>query len=151
MYQDVDQVEKQIFDATDAVSDRREVLQGQGLVQADDMQQAVEQARLREAQVRQNPNSTDEDISAAKEERKNAEVALALNDPEMQRRIVTVLMVMIPRLMEGEWTDESAAKDAGETAARAAALKPSTRKSRRSGLAGPKVLVLLMGDSLSVG
>jgi hypothetical protein len=51
------------------------------------MQQAVEQARLREAQVRQNPNSTDEDISAAKEERKNAEVALALNDPEMQRRI----------------------------------------------------------------
>lgn len=87
MYQDVDQVEKQIFDATDAVSDRREVLQGQGLVQADDMQQAVEQARLREAQVRQNPNSTDEDISAAKEERKNAEVALALNDPEMQRRI----------------------------------------------------------------
>ena len=87
MYQDVDQVEKQIFDATDAVSNRREVLQGQGLVQADDMQQAVEQARLREAQVRQNPNSTDEDISAAKEERKNAEVALALNDPEMQRRI----------------------------------------------------------------
>lgn len=87
MYQDVDQVEKQIFDATDAVSERREVLQGQGLVQADDMQQAVEQARLREEQVRQNPNSTDEDISAAKEERKNAEVALALNDPEMQRRI----------------------------------------------------------------
>jgi putative DNA primase/helicase len=87
MYQDVDQVEKQIFDATDAISERREVLQGQGLIQAEDMQQAVEQARLREEQVRQNPNSTEEDISAAKEERKNAEVALALNDPEMQRRI----------------------------------------------------------------
>lgn len=87
MYQDVDQVEKRIFDATDAVSERREVLQGQELVQTEDMQQAVEQARLREEQVRQNPNSTDEDISAAKEERKNAEVALALNDPEMQRRI----------------------------------------------------------------
>ncbi len=87
MYQDVDQVEKQIFDVTDAISERREVLQGQGLIQAEDMQQAVEQARLREEQVRQNPNSTEEDISAAKEERKNAEVALALNDPEMQRRI----------------------------------------------------------------
>lgn len=87
MYQDIDQVEQRIFDAKDAVIERREILQGQELVQAEDMQQAVEQARLREEQVRQNPNSTDEDISAAKEERKNAEVALALNDPEMQRRI----------------------------------------------------------------
>lgn len=87
MYQDIDQVEQRIFDAKDAVIDRREILQGQELVRAEDMQQAVEQARLREEQVRQNPNSTDEDISAAKEERKNAEVALALNDPEMQRRI----------------------------------------------------------------
>jgi antirestriction protein ArdC/phage/plasmid primase-like uncharacterized protein len=87
MYQDIDQVEQRIFDAKDAVMERREILQGQELVQAEDMQQAVEQARLREEQVRQNPNSTDEDISAAKEERKNAEVALALNDPEMQRRI----------------------------------------------------------------
>ncbi|WP_159316038.1 hypothetical protein, partial [Klebsiella pneumoniae] len=79
MYQDIDQVEQRIFDAKDAVMERREILQGQELVQAEDMQQAVEQARLREEQVRQNPNSTDEDISAAKEERKNAEVALALN------------------------------------------------------------------------
>lgn len=55
--------------------------------QLDANEQSARLARIREEQVRQNPNSTEEDISAAKDERKNAEVTLALNDPEMQRRI----------------------------------------------------------------
>lgn len=46
--------------------------------------------------------------------------------------------------------DECAAKGSEETLAMAAALKPSARKSRRSGLAGPRSFVLLMSDSMSV-
>ncbi|WP_419590338.1 DUF5710 domain-containing protein, partial [Thiolapillus sp.] len=44
-------------------------------------------ARLNEACVQRDPNSTDEDLSAAKETRKAAEVAAMLNDGELQRAI----------------------------------------------------------------
>ena len=44
-------------------------------------------ARLNEERVRRDPNSTDEDISAAKETRKEAEMAAMLNDEDLQRSI----------------------------------------------------------------
>lgn len=88
MYQDVDQVEKSIWDARGWIEERSETLQEQQQQgQAEDKQQAAEQARLREEQVRQNPSSTEEDISAAKEARKDAEVAALLDDEDLQRRI----------------------------------------------------------------
>ncbi|RPV83063.1 zincin-like metallopeptidase domain-containing protein [Pseudomonas aeruginosa] len=88
MYQDVDQVEKSIWDARGWIEERSETLQEQQQQgQAEDKQQAAEQARQREEQVRQNPSSTEEDISAAKEARKDAEVAALLDDQDLQRRI----------------------------------------------------------------
>ncbi|EJU9617961.1 TPA: zincin-like metallopeptidase domain-containing protein [Pseudomonas aeruginosa] len=88
MYQDVDQVEKSIWDARGWIEERSETLQEQQQQgQAEDKQQAAEQARLREEQVRQNPSSTEEDISSAKEARKDAEVAALLDDQDLQRRI----------------------------------------------------------------
>src|SRR5688572_7434222 len=60
-------------------------------------------------------------------------------------------MVTVPWSMEGEWMEECAAKGTDETAASAAALKLSARKSRRSGLAGPECFVLLIRDSGSGG
>ncbi|MCS8001700.1 zincin-like metallopeptidase domain-containing protein [Pseudomonas aeruginosa] len=88
MYQDVDQVEKSIWDARGWIEERSETLQEQQQQgQAEDKQQAAEQARQREEQVRQNPSSTEEDISAAKEARKDAEVAALLDDEDLQRRI----------------------------------------------------------------
>ncbi len=58
------------------------------MLQSEDDQQekALQAARLHEEQVRRDPNSSDEDISAAKTARKNAEMAAALNDPELQRQ-----------------------------------------------------------------
>ncbi|HCF5415053.1 TPA: DUF1738 domain-containing protein [Pseudomonas aeruginosa] len=88
MYQDVDQVEKSIWDARGWIEERSETLQEQQQQgQVEDKQQAAEQARQREEQVRQNPSSTEEDISAAKEARKDAEVAALLDDQDLQRRI----------------------------------------------------------------
>ncbi len=58
--------------------------------QLDTNEQAAKLARIREEQVRQDPNSTAEDISAAKEDRKSAEVALALNDPEIQKLVAEI-------------------------------------------------------------
>ena len=55
--------------------------------QTDEHEQAARLARLHEEQVRRDPSSTDEDISAAKESRKNAEMGLMLNDSDLQRRI----------------------------------------------------------------
>ena len=50
-------------------------------------EQAAKLARVLENAVRRDPNSTDEQISAAKEARKDAEGAAMLNDADMQRRI----------------------------------------------------------------
>nr|BCT99949.1 DUF1738 domain-containing protein [uncultured bacterium] len=51
---------------------------------------AASLARLYESAVRRDPNSTDEDISAAKEARKDAESTALLNDSDMQRRIAEI-------------------------------------------------------------
>lgn len=45
-------------------------------------------ARIHEERVRRDFNSTDEDISAAKEARKDAEITAMLNDQDLQNRIV---------------------------------------------------------------
>lgn len=50
-------------------------------------EKAAKLARVNEERVRRNPDSTDEDISAAKEARKNAEFAATTNDADLQRRI----------------------------------------------------------------
>ncbi|WP_229458108.1 zincin-like metallopeptidase domain-containing protein [Massilia glaciei] len=50
-------------------------------------EKAAKLARVNEDRVRRNPDSTDEDISAAKEARKNAEFAATTNDADLQRRI----------------------------------------------------------------
>jgi len=50
-------------------------------------EQAAAFARVHEERVRRDPNSTDEDVSAAKEARKTAEYAATMkNDPDWQRR-----------------------------------------------------------------
>lgn len=53
----------------------------------EETEQAAALARIHEEQVGNDPNSTDEDLSAAKEARKNAEMASMLNDADLQRRI----------------------------------------------------------------
>ncbi|WP_426107441.1 zincin-like metallopeptidase domain-containing protein [Massilia sp. TSP1-1-2] len=50
-------------------------------------EKAAKLARVNEERVRRNPDSTDEDISAAKDARKNAEFAATTNDADLQRRI----------------------------------------------------------------
>lgn len=55
--------------------------------QVNDHDKAVKLARIREEHVRRDPNSTSEDIAAAKAVRKDAEMAAILQDEGMQRRI----------------------------------------------------------------
>jgi putative DNA primase/helicase len=50
-------------------------------------EQAARLARIEEERVRRDPNSTDEDIAAAREARKSADVAALLNDKDLQRQI----------------------------------------------------------------
>lgn len=50
-------------------------------------EKAAKLARINEERVRRDPNSTDEDITAAKEARKDAEFAATTNDDDLQRRI----------------------------------------------------------------
>lgn len=50
-------------------------------------ERAVKLARMQEERVRRDPDSTDEQISAAKEARKSAEIAATLNGEDLQRRI----------------------------------------------------------------
>ena len=47
-------------------------------------------ARAHEARVRRDPTSTDEDLAAARESRKTAEMNAALNDADMQQRIAAL-------------------------------------------------------------
>ncbi|EDB8709740.1 DUF1738 domain-containing protein [Salmonella enterica subsp. enterica serovar Schwarzengrund] len=53
----------------------------------DEHERAAKLARVHEERVRRDPNSTDEDISAAKEARKGAEMTVMLNDQDLQNRI----------------------------------------------------------------
>jgi putative DNA primase/helicase len=55
--------------------------------EVNDLERAAKLARVHEERVRRDPNSTDEDISAAKEARKDAEATAMLNDADLQRRI----------------------------------------------------------------
>lgn len=50
-------------------------------------EKAAKLARINEERVRRDPGSTDEDIAAAKEARKDAEFAATANDEDLQRRI----------------------------------------------------------------
>ncbi|MBK7673377.1 MAG: hypothetical protein IPJ27_00635 [Candidatus Accumulibacter sp.] len=50
-------------------------------------EQAARLARIEEERVRRDPKSTDEDIAAAREARKSADVAALLNDKDLQRQI----------------------------------------------------------------
>jgi putative DNA primase/helicase len=50
-------------------------------------EQVARLARIEEERVRRDPNSTDEDIAAAREARKSADVAALLNDKDLQRQI----------------------------------------------------------------
>jgi putative DNA primase/helicase len=53
-------------------------------------EQAAELARLEEERVRQDPDSTDEQIAAAREARKSADLAVVLNDADIQRRVAQI-------------------------------------------------------------
>ena len=55
--------------------------------QVNEHEKAAKLARVNEERVRRDPNSTDEDKTAAKEARKNAEFAATQNDEDLQRRI----------------------------------------------------------------
>jgi len=57
------------------------------LSETNEHEQAAKLSRVNEVRVRLDPNSTDDDISAAKEARKSAEATATLNDSDMQRRI----------------------------------------------------------------
>lgn len=50
-------------------------------------EKAAKLARINEERVRRNPDSTDEDIAAAREARKDAEFNAIINDGDLQRRI----------------------------------------------------------------
>jgi phage/plasmid primase-like uncharacterized protein len=50
-------------------------------------EKAAKFARIHEARVRRDPDSTDEDIASAKEVRKSAETSMTLHDADLQRRI----------------------------------------------------------------
>jgi putative DNA primase/helicase len=56
--------------------------------EANEHEKAAKLARINEQRVRRDPSSTKEDISAAREARKDAESAAMLNDADLQRRIV---------------------------------------------------------------
>jgi Antirestriction protein len=53
-------------------------------------EQAAELARLEEERVRQDPDSTAEQIAAAREARKSADLAVVLNDADIQRRVAQI-------------------------------------------------------------
>ena len=53
----------------------------------EDYEKAAERARLKEEQVKNDPNSTTEDITAAREERKTAELVATVNNEEFQQKV----------------------------------------------------------------
>jgi antirestriction protein ArdC/phage/plasmid primase-like uncharacterized protein len=63
------------------------MLMGVEGVNNDELEKAAKMARLHEEQVRNDPNSSDEDKAEAKEERKRAEAIVMTNDADLQRRM----------------------------------------------------------------
>lgn len=55
---------------------------------ADDYRQAAEFARIEEQRVKGDPNSTAEDITAAREQRKTADLAATIQDSEFQKKTI---------------------------------------------------------------
>jgi putative DNA primase/helicase len=60
---------------------------GVEVMRNDELEKAAELARLREEQVRNDPNSSEEEKAVAKEERKRAEGMAMMNDIDLQRSI----------------------------------------------------------------
>lgn len=69
----------------DALADRLVMIDAKATL--NEHEKAAKLARINEDRVRRDPSSTDEDISAAKDLRKNAEFAATANDKDLQRRI----------------------------------------------------------------
>jgi antirestriction protein ArdC/phage/plasmid primase-like uncharacterized protein len=57
---------------------------------ADDYQKAAALARLAEQRVKRDPNSTAEDISAAREQRKTADLAATVHDSDFQKKVIEI-------------------------------------------------------------
>lgn len=55
--------------------------------QSNEHEKAAKLARIEEERIRRDPSSTEEDISAAKDKRKDAEFNAVVNDEDLQRRI----------------------------------------------------------------
>jgi antirestriction protein ArdC/phage/plasmid primase-like uncharacterized protein len=73
------------FDHAIQVKDRLDLAAAN--IEENEFEQAAMIARVHEERIRRDPNSTDEDILAAKEMRKDAEMTAMLNDQELQKRI----------------------------------------------------------------
>lgn len=69
----------------DELAERLAVIDARSTI--NEHEKAAKLARVNEERVRRSPDSTDEDISAAKDARKNAEFAATTNDADLQRRI----------------------------------------------------------------
>ena len=69
----------------DELAERLAVIDARSTV--NEHEKAAKLARVNEERVRRNPDSTDEDIAAAKDARKNAEFTATINDADLQRRI----------------------------------------------------------------
>ncbi len=69
----------------DLLADRFAIIDANS--ETDPYEKTAKLARLNEDKVRRDPNSTDDDISVAKETRKEAEMAAMLNDEDLQRSI----------------------------------------------------------------
>ncbi len=57
---------------------------------ADDYRQAAEFARIEEQRIKGDPNSTAEDITAAREQRKAADLAATIHDSEFQKKTIEI-------------------------------------------------------------
>jgi len=57
---------------------------------ADDYRQAAELARIEEQRVKGDPNSTAEDISSAREQRKTADLAATVHDSDFQKKVIEI-------------------------------------------------------------
>ena len=69
-----------------ALAERLAAIDAQSTI--NDYEKAVKLARINEERVRRDPDSNDEDMSAARTLRKNAEFTATANDEDLQRRIV---------------------------------------------------------------
>ena len=83
--QDLELVDKKLNLALQLVDDRLAVIDDRST--SNEYEQAAKLAKVNEERVRRNPDSTDEDIVAAKEARKDAEFIAMTNDSDLQQRI----------------------------------------------------------------